>query len=157
MTKKMFFIVSLVGLILVGGAGFGYYTMKMNANSFKGTAIPTKGLKDELCEEWAKAFEESLGKEEVLKAIVEKSDYASALGVPPGEAVAHLKDAIKVRFVKRKDSIEIGLLGKRKQDEALIKISPILYQEARDDVRANVPSFQQFLEIVSKNASEQSQ
>ena len=44
MNKKTFLVTAILGLILVGGSGFGFYTWKMNANSFKGIAIPLKGL-----------------------------------------------------------------------------------------------------------------
>ena len=82
MTKKLFFITALIGLILVGGLGFGYYTMKMNANSFKGIALPVKGLDDELSKKWEEAFESALKDEDLLKVIVDETNYAAELDVP---------------------------------------------------------------------------
>ena len=123
MNKKTFLVTAIIGFLFVGGVGFGFYTMKMNANSFRGIAIPVKGLPPELCEKWESAFQEVLSE----------------------EAVTHLKDAIKVRFVKRKDSIEIGLVGKRKQNEDLTKIAEYLYRRSTEDVAKKEPSFLQYL------------
>lgn len=154
MTKKLFFITALIGLILVGGAGFGYYTMKMNANSFKGIALPVKGLDDEQCKKWEKTFESVLEDEDLLKVIVDESDYAAKLDLPADEAVAHLKDAIRVRFVKRKDSIEIGLVGKRKQDDALVEISNVIYRKSQEAVVEEDLTFEEYLRFLRQQAEQ---
>ncbi|MGB2454409.1 MAG: hypothetical protein ACPIG7_07440 [Akkermansiaceae bacterium] len=145
MNKKTFLVTAIIGFLFVGGVAFGFYTMKMNANSFRGIAIPVKGLPPELCEKWESAFQEVLSEEAVLQEIVDETDYSEKLDVQAEEAVTHLKDAIKVRFVKRKDSIEIGLVGKRKQNEDLTKIAEYLYRRSTEDVAKKEPSFLQYL------------
>jgi len=158
MNKKTFLVTAILGLILVGGSVFGFITWKMNANSFKGIAIPLKGLngelKDKLGDRWESAFQKVLSDEEVLKEIAEETEYAAKLGVPSDEAVSHLKEAIKVRFVKRKDSIEIGLVGKRKQNEDLTKIAEFIYMRAVKDVVEDEPSFRQYLDLAEKAQSD---
>ncbi|MFT6863609.1 MAG: hypothetical protein ACJAVK_002170 [Akkermansiaceae bacterium] len=150
MTKTMFFITAFIGLILVGGVCFGYYTMKMNANSFKGIALPVKGLDDELSKKWEEAFESALKDKDLLRAIVDETDYAAKLEVPAGEAVAHLEGAIKVRFVKRKGQIEIGLVGKRKQNEALAEIASVIYGKAQEVAAKSEPTFGEYLEMLKQ-------
>lgn len=150
MNKKTFLVTAILGLIFVGGAAFGFYTWKMNANSFKGIAVPVKGLPDELCEKWETAFQEVLSDDAVLQEIADETEYADKLGVPAGEAVSHLKGAVKVRFVKRKGSIEVGIVGKRKQNEALSAIADILYKKAVKEVVKTTPSFQQYLDVAEQ-------
>lgn len=158
MKKKTFFVTAIIGLLLVGGAGFGFYTFKMNTNSFKGTAIPVKGLNDEFCEKWEAAFQEVLSEESLLQGIVDETEYATRMGVSPDEAISHLKEAIKVRFVKRKNAIEIGLVGKRKQNEDLLVIAAAIYIEAIPGVVEKEPSFQEYLNFSEKaKADAQSQ
>ena len=150
MNKKTFLVTAIVGFLFVGGVGFALYTMKMNANSFKGMAIPVKGLQTELCEDWEAAFQEVLSNEAILQEIADETQYAQKLGVPSEEAVSHLKEAIKVRFVKGKNSIEIGLVGKRKQNKDLMKIAKLLYERGVENVVKKSPSFQQYRDLVNK-------
>ena len=134
----------------LGGVGFAYYTMRMNANSFKAIAIPVKGLPTELCEDWEAAFQEVLSNEAILQEIADETQYAQKLGVPSEEAVSHLKEAIKVRFVKHNNWIEIGLVGKKRQNEDLLKIAELLHETAVENVVKKAPSFQQYLDELSK-------
>ena len=150
MNKKTFLVTAIVGLLFVGGVGFAYYTMRMNANSFKAIAIPVNGVPIELCESWESAFQKALSDEVILQEIADETEYAEKLGVPPEEAVSHLKEAIKVRFVKRNNWIEIGLVGKRKQNEDLMKIAELLHERGVENVVKKAPSFQQYLDEISK-------
>jgi antitoxin component YwqK of YwqJK toxin-antitoxin module len=134
----------------LGGVGFAYYTMKMNEDSFKAIAIPVEGLPTELCEDWEAAFHEVLSNEAILQEIADETQYAEKLGVPSEEAVSHLKEAIKVRFVKRNNWIEIGLVGKRKQNEDLMKIAELLHERGAENVVKKTPSFQQYLDELNK-------
>ena len=70
--------------------------------------------------------------------------------MPSEEAVSHLKEAIKVRFVKRNNWIEIGLVGKRKQNEDLMKIAELLHETAVENIVKIEPSFQQYLDAIKK-------
>jgi hypothetical protein len=153
MNKKTFLVTAIVGFLFVGGVGFALYTMKMNANSFKGMAIPVhQSLPPELSKSWESAFQEVLSDEAILQEIVDETQYAEKLGVPSEEAVSHLKEAIKVRFVKGKNSIEIGLVGKRKQDDDLIKIGKILYERGVENVVKKAPSFRKYLDKMREAA-----
>jgi hypothetical protein len=153
MNKKTFLVTAIVGFLFVGGVGFALYTMKMNANSFKGMAIPVhQSLPPELSKSWESAFQEVLSDEAILQEIVDETQYAEKLGVPSEEAVSHLKEAIKVRFVKGKNSIEIGLVGKRKQDDDLIKIGKILYERGVENVVRKAPSFRKYLDKMREAA-----
>lgn len=150
MNKRTLLIAALVGLLIVGGAGYAYYAMKMNAPAFRGRAIPVKTLDEELVTQWTEAFEKALQNEDVLQEIVEESGYGSLLDVPDGEAVDHLKEAVRVRFRSRNDSIEVGLVGKRKDDEKLKDIALILYQKAEAKTVEIAPSFQAYLDAVAE-------
>ena len=153
MNKKTFLVTAIVGFLFVGGVGFALYTMKMNANSFKGMAIPVhQSLPPELSKSWESAFQEVLSDEAILQEIVDETQYAEKLGVPSEEAVSHLKKAIKVRFVKGKNSIEIELVGKRKQDDDLIKIGKILYERGVENVVKKAPSFRKYLDKMREAA-----
>ena len=153
MNKKTFLVTAIVGFLFVGGVGFALYTMKMNANSFKGMAISFhQSLPLELSKSWESAFQEVLSDEAILQEIVDETQYAEKLGVPSEEAVSHLKEAIKVRFVKGKNSIEIGLVGKRKQDDDLIKIGKILYERGVENVVKKAPSFRKYLDKMREDA-----
>ena len=156
MNKKTFLITALIGLILVGGVGFGYWTMRMNANVFIGIAIPVKGLDEEVCKKWEKAFEEALADEDLLQVIVEESDYASTLDVSAGEAVADLKGAIRVRY-RRSGSLEVGFLCKKKYFDAMGGVAGVVYEIAQKAVASKEPTFKEYLRIVSERASEKSQ
>ena len=134
----------------LGGVGFAYYTMKMNANSFKAIAIPVNGVPIELCESWESAFQKALSDEAILQEIADETEYAEKLGVPSEEVVSHLKKAIKVQFVKRKNWIEIGLVGKRKQNEDLEKIAELLHETAVKNIVKIEPSFQKYLDAFKK-------
>ena len=151
MNKKTFLVTAIVGFLFVGGVGFALYTMKMNAKSFRGMAIHVhQSLPPELSKSWESAFQEVLSDEAILQEIVDETQYAEKLGVPSEEAVSHLKEAIKVEFVKGKNSIEIGLYGKRKQKEDLDKIAEILQETAVENIVKIEPSFQQYLDAIKK-------
>ena len=154
MNKKTFLVTAIIGFLFVGGVGFGYYTLKMNANSFK-VAIPIhQSLAPELYESWESAFQKALSDEAILQEIADETEYAEKIGVPSEEAVSHLKEAIKVRFVKRNNWIEIGLVGKRKQNEDLMKIAELLHERGAENVVKKSPSFQQYLDLVSKQRAD---
>lgn len=156
MNARMLVLTAVVGILLLGGAFFGWQKYSENQPAFRGRAIPVAGLKEELVNKWTEAFETALKDEEVLKSIVEESDYAASLDVPAGEAVGHLKEAVKVRFRNRNDAIEVGLVGKRKNDEALIKISKVLFEEAQVKVIEEIsPDFQMYLDMVEEQRAKQ--
>ena len=150
MNKKTFLVTAIIGFLFVGGVGFGLYTWKENAPSIRAIAIPVNGLPTELCEGWEAAFQEVLSDEAILQDIADETEYAEKLGVPPEEAVSHLKKAIKVEFVKRKNWIQIGLWGKKRQNDDLLKIAELLHETAVENVVKKAPSFQQYLDELNK-------
>jgi len=141
MNGKKLAILTIIGLLVLGGAGFGYYTMKMNAESFRGIEVSVKGVEDEEVESWVSAFSSALKGEDVLKAIAEKSDYANTVGISEGEAVQHLREAIKVKRSMPRRTIQIGLNGKRKQNTQLDEISRVILGLAAPVVATQNPSF----------------
>ena len=150
MNKKTFLVTAIIGFLFVGGVGFGLYTWKENAPSIRAIAIPVNGLPIELCESWESAFQKALSDEAILQEIADETEYAEKLGVPPEEAVSHLKKAIKVEFVKRKNWIQIGLWGKKRQNEDLLKIAELLHETAVENIVKIEPSFQQYLDAIEK-------
>ena len=150
MNKKTFLVTAIIGFLFVGGVGFGLYTFKMNEDSFRAMAIPVNGLPIELCENWESAFQKALSDEAILQEIADETEYAEKLGVPPEEAVSHLNKAIKVEFVKRKNWIQIGLWGKKRQNEDLLKIAELLHETAVENIVKIEPSFQQYLDAIEK-------
>jgi hypothetical protein len=150
MNKKTFLVTAIVGFLFVGGVGFAYYTWKEDAPSIRAIAISVNGLPTELCEGWEAAFQEVLSDEAILQDIANETKYAEKLGVPPEEAVSHLNKAIKVEFVKRKNWIQIGLWGKKRQNEDLEKIAELLHETAVENIVKIEPSFQQYLDAIKK-------
>ena len=59
-----------------------------------------------------------------------------------------------MRFVKRKDAIEIGLVGKRKQNEALAEISKVIYGKSQKVVAKSEPTFGEYRKIMTQKAEE---
>ncbi len=145
MNKKTFLVTAIVGFLFAGGVGFAIYTMKESEDSFKGIAFPVNGVPIEYCESWESAFQKALSDEAILQEIADETEYAEKLGVPSEEAVSHLKEAIKVRFVKRNNRIEIGLMGKKKQNEDLVKMAKLLYETAVRNVVKTEPTLQRYL------------
>lgn len=154
MTKNSFLIAAIIGLLLVGGGGFAFYTMKMNSSNFRGIAFPVKPVKDDVRKEWAKGFKEVLSQEDVLQAIVDETDYASKVEVSPDEAVSHLKKAIKVRIKSSNDTIEIGLMGKRKYDKAIQEVAPVVYEKGVAAMVSSVANFRDYEENLRKVRAE---
>lgn len=143
-------ISAIVGLVVMGGAVFGWMWYSGNQSAFRGRAIPVKGLPEAMVKSWRDAFKDALNNDEVLEEIIAKSDYASSLEISGGEALENLRKAAVVRLKNSNDTIEIGLIGKRKQDDALKTISRILYERAEKEVIHTTPSFQDYLDAVSE-------
>lgn len=145
MNKRMMLISAIVGLVVMGGAVFGWMWYSGNQSAFRGRAIPVEGLPEPMVKSWRDAFKDALNNDEVLQEIIAKSDYASSLGISEGEALENLRKAAVVRLKNSNDTIEIGLIGKRKQDDALKTISRVLYERAEKEVIHTTPSFQDYL------------
>ena len=74
-------------------------------------------------------FEEIAAEEVVLQKIVEVSDYQNLMGLDGEQAaIADLTKRMKIKYRPRKNSIEIGLTGIRKEIEELKLIAPKIYQ-----------------------------
>jgi hypothetical protein len=151
MSSKKLAILAIVGLLLVGGAGFGYYTMKMNAENFRGIEVSVKGVEEDQVESWVSAFQAALKRDDVAQIIVEKSGYVEKLGIPEGEAVNHLKEAAVVKFSKQRKAIQIGLNGKRKQNAELDEISRTIFNVAAVAAAELEPDFADYYRKLSEN------
>ena len=151
MTKRAVLIVAVLGLLVLGGGYFGWKLYSGGQPAFRGRAIPVKGLPEELVESWEESFTKALDDEKVLQLIVDESDYASKLEVSADGAVDHLRKAVRVRVKNSSKTIEIGLVGKRKEDEDLKGIAKVLYEKAEKKVLEASPSFQDYLDATSKN------
>ena len=62
-----------------------------------------------------------------MEVALEKSDYASLMGVAEGEAKESLSKRIQIRYRQQSSRIEIGVKGKRKDDEKLNKVAKVIY------------------------------
>ena len=129
MSGKKLAIIGLLAVLVLGGSAFGIYTWKMNAVAFWGISLPMKGVEAEQRDRWVETFEEIAAEEVVLQKIVEVSDYQNLMGLDGEQAaVADLTKRMKIKYRPRKNSIEIGLTGIRKEIEELKLIAPKIYQ-----------------------------
>ena len=129
MCGKKLAIIGLLAVLVLGGSAFGIYTWKMNAVAFWGISLPMKGVEAEQRDRWVETFEEIAAEEVVLQKIVEVSDYQNLMGLDGEQAaIADLTKRMKIKYRPRKNSIEIGLTGIRKEIEELKLIAPKIYQ-----------------------------
>jgi capsular polysaccharide biosynthesis protein len=145
MNSKTVTMIAVLAVLLLGGAGFGIYTMKQNAPSFRGIGVNVKGQPEDVCEDWEAKLKDAVSRDDVLKWVVEHADYAAKMEVPAEEAYNDLKGRVTVRYKKKTDVIEVGLTGKRKEDEMLGEISNELYRVAASLVAKEDSSFSAFL------------
>ena len=145
MAGKKFAIIGLVVVLVLGGSAFGVYTWKMNAVAFWGVSLPMQGVEAEQRDRWVETFEEIAAEEAVVKKIVEVSDYQNLMGLDNEQAaVADLTKRMKIKYRPRKNTIEIGLTGIRKEIEELKLIAPKIYQVCATVLAANDGEFANF-------------
>jgi hypothetical protein len=145
MAGKKFAIIGLVVVLVLGGSAFGVYTWKMNAVAFWGVSLPMQGVEAEQRDQWVETFEEIAAEEAVVKKIVEVSDYQNLMGLDSEQAaVADLTKRMKIKYRPRKNTIEIGLTGIRKEIEELKLIAPKIYQVCATVLAANDGEFADF-------------
>lgn len=145
MSSKKIAMIGILVVLLLGGGAFGVYTMKMNAASYRAMVLPVNGQPKEICKEWESTLQEIVENDEFLKWAVEKSNYASVMEIPEDQAVEDLKDRVEVRYKQQRKRIEIGLTGKRKEDEKLNQIAKVLHEGAIGTLAKNDSSFESFL------------
>jgi hypothetical protein len=145
MSGKKFAIIGLVVVLVLGGSAFGIYTWKMNAVAFWGISLPMQGVEAEQRDRWVETFEEIAVEEVVVKRIVEVSDYQNLMGLDSEQAaIADLTKRMKIKYRPRKNTIEIGLTGIRKEIEELKLIAPKIYQVCATVLAANDGEFANF-------------
>lgn len=145
MSGKKFAIIGLVVVLVLGGSAFGIYTWKMNAVAFWGISLPMQGVEAEQRDRWVETFEEIAVEEVVVKRIVEVSDYQNLMGLDSEQAaIADLTKRMKIKYRPRKNTIEIGLTGIRKEIEELKLIAPKIYQVCATVLAANDGEFADF-------------
>ncbi|YCM44337.1 hypothetical protein V2O64_23820 [Verrucomicrobiaceae bacterium 227] len=145
MNSKKLVTIAIVVILLLGGAAFGLYTMKKNAPSFRGIGINVKGQPEEVCQDWEAKLKEAVSHDDVLKWVVENADYAAKMEIPAEAAYDDLKGRVAVRYKRQKDVIEVGLTGKRKEDEKLGEVANKLYLVVANLVAKEDDSFAAFL------------
>ena len=128
MNGKKFAIIGLVVVLVLGGSVFGVYTWRLNAVAFEGISLPMKGVESEQRDRWVGAFEKIAGNEVFVKRIVQESDYQNVMGLDGEQAaIDDLTKRIKIKYRPRKNTIEIGITGIRKEIEELKLIAPEIY------------------------------
>ncbi len=145
MSGKKLAIFGLVAVLILGGAAFGVYTWKMNAVAFQGTSLPVKGIDGAIRDRWLESFEKIIAEEVVIKKIAEESDYQNLMKQDSVEAaIADLTKRIEVKNRSRKETIEIGLKGVRKEVDELKLIAPKIYQVCAAILARNDQEFAAF-------------
>lgn len=145
MSGKKLAIIGLLAVLVLGSSAFGIYTWKMNAVAFWGISLPMKGVEAEQRDRWVETFEEIAAEEVVLQKIVEVSDYQNLMGMDGEQAaIADLTKRMKIKYRPRKNSIEIGLTGIRKEIEELKLIAPNIYQVCGTVLAGNDQEFAAF-------------
>ena len=128
MSGKKLAIIGLVVVLVLGGSAFGIYTWRMNAVAFQGISLPMKGAEAEQRDRWVEMFEKIAVEEVVVRTIVQESDYQNLMGLDGEQAaIADLTKRMKIKYRARKNSIEIGLTGIRKEIEELKLIAEKIY------------------------------
>ena len=128
MSRKKLAIIGLVVILVLGCSAFGIYTWKMNAVAFQGISLPMKGVEAEQRDRWLEMFEKIAAEEVVVKRIVQESDYQNLMGLDGEQAaIADLTKRMKIKYRPRKNSIEIGLTGIRREIEELKLIAERIY------------------------------
>lgn len=145
MSGKKLAIIGLLAVLVLGGSAFGLYSWKMNSVAFQGISLPMKGVEAEQRDRWVETFEEIAAEEVVLQKIVEVSDYQNLMGLDGEQAaIADLTKRMKIKYRPRKNSIEIGLTGIRKEIEELKLIAPKIYQVCATVLAGNDREFAAF-------------
>ena len=128
MSGKKLAIIGLVVVLVLGGSAFGIYSWKMNAIAFQGISLSMKGVEAEQRGRWLEMFEKIAAEEVVVKRIVQESDYQNLMGLDGEQAaIADLTKRMKIKYRPRKNTIEIGLTGIRKEIEELKLIGEKIY------------------------------
>jgi len=144
-------VIGVVALLLVGGGGFGVYSMKMSAPSYRALPLTTAGQQKERCKEWADKLEAIAQREEFLVWVVEQSDYASLMGLAEGDAVNDLSKRIQIRYRQQSDRIEIGVKGKRKEDDQLNKVAKVIHSACIGTLAKADSDFGAYIQSLSGN------
>ena len=150
MNSKKLAILAIFGLLILGIAIFGIYTKKMNAEGVRGIGVSVSGVEQETVDEWMGSLENALKRDDVLEKIVSESNYSANLLIPEGEAVSHLRNAVKVSHSKTRNSIVIGLRGKRKYTTELDTIAQHILNVAGTVVAQEKPAFARHYKAVSQ-------
>ena len=150
MSSKKLAILTIFTLLILGLGALALYSKKMNAVGFRGIGFSVKNVEEGVVKEWMGSFEAVLQRDEILKKIVDNSDYVAKLSVPESEALAHLRSAIDVNYSKSRDTIQLGLRGKRKNNAALDEISRVVFNESAGYVAAEKPAFKKHYHEISQ-------
>ena len=146
MSGKKIAVIGVILVLILGGGLFGVHSINQNKETFQGISLPLQGVSDEQRERWLGLLDDAMKKEEVLKVIVETSDYQSLMGSESEEAaVADLGKRIQVNYRERKGTMEIGLGGKRKEVDKLKEVAPEIYKILANYTASMDPEFSEFV------------
>lgn len=146
MNGKKLVILSIVGLLLVAGLGVAWYMKKQNVVGPRFMQLPVRGIEMSEAKEWSKGIETLLQNDEVLKLVVEKGDYAEAMGFSEEQAIAKLKEVVRVQHDERRNAILIGLSGKMKDSELLDKTAGLLLRTSVNVYATRDSAFREYME-----------
>lgn len=141
MNSKKLALLAIFGLLILGIGAFGFYTKKMNSEGFRGIGFTVSGVEKEDVNGWVGVFKAVLAEDKILQEIVTKSDYSAKLQVSEADALDHLRKAILVNHNETRDTIQIGLRGKRKHNDRLDGIAKEIFNIAGPYVATQKPAF----------------
>ena len=150
MNGKKLVILSIVGLLLVAGLGVAWYMKKQNVVGPRFMQLPVRGIEMSEAKEWSKGIETLLQNDEVLKLVVEKGDYAEAMGFSEEQAIAKLKEVVRVQHDERRNAILIGLSGKMKDSELLDKTAGLLLRTSVNVYATRDSAFREYMEKLNQ-------
>lgn len=149
MAKKLT-IIGIVLFLVAAGGGFGVWTMKQNAPSFRGYPIPVANIPEEKIERWEGFLKKVVQDDRLLELVVEQSNYAELMGVSAEDAKEDLKKRVQVEYKKRSRQIEVGATGLRKEDEKLSEVAKAIYSVASFQLGQRDPEFAQLVGLKSR-------
>lgn len=146
MNGKKLVILSIVGLLLVAGLGVAWYMKKQNAVGPRFMQLPVNGVEMSEAKEWSKDIEVLLQRDDMLQLVVEKGDYAEAMGFSEEQAVSKLKELVQVQHDEKRNAILIGLSGKMKDSDQLDKTAGLLLRMSVNVYATRNSSFKEYIQ-----------
>ncbi len=146
MSSRILAIGAIVIMLLLGGAGFAVYTMKMNKPVERWVAFPLGGLGEPQRQAWVNEWAAISDDDEILRRVVQKQSIASEWGLSDdGAAIAELRERKVVDLYTDGESMRVMITGTRRELDFLNKISGVLFQEIKEQFIKNHPELRETL------------